>query len=192
MRGGFGAIVLAAGLSRRMGGENKLLKHYRGAPLAAHALRAAEMSRADWVGVVVGPEASSLRALAGPRMSVIVNPHPEDGLSASLRLGLEACGPRAVIAVLLADMPDVTAELVNALLSAWDGAAYALVPSRGERWGNPALLGPRAQRDALALSGDRGARALLEAQRDRVARLACDTDAIFRDFDLPTDFPASH
>ena len=56
------------------------------------------------------------------------------------------------------------------------------------RIGNPVLLSAEAMRDCAALSGDRGARKLIEAHMDRVIVTPVTTRAIFADFDAPEDF----
>ena len=61
-----GAVVLAAGLSRRMGGANKLLAEFDGEPLVARAVDAVLASRARPVVVVTGHEAARVRARRSP------------------------------------------------------------------------------------------------------------------------------
>lgn len=181
------AIVLAAGLSRRMGGANKLLQPVRGAPLAAHALRAARASKADPVILVTGRDGDAVAALADARVRRAHNAAPEAGLASSLQCGIAAAGAVDGALILLADMPEIDAALLDALIARWSGAHYAVAPEKGGVLGNPVLLGAEALADCARLSGDRGARALLEANAARVLRVPVETDAIFRDIDRPED-----
>src|SRR5262245_9395458 len=85
-------IVLAAGRSSRMG-RNKLLCELAGAPLCAHALRAALGAGLDPVHVVTGCEAEQVRAALQPYATSVRfahNPDFEQGMASSLQVGLRA------------------------------------------------------------------------------------------------------
>lgn len=184
------AIVLGAGLSRRMGGENKLLRPYRGRPLIAWAVAAALGSRAQEVALVTGRDAEAVRAAAGwhAKLRFAHNPQAEEGLAGSLKIGLEAVRGADAVAVLLGDMPEIDADLVDRLFEAYAPRAYAAVPVAGDVMGNPVVLGREAIADCAALTGDRGARKTLEANAARLVRVAVAGDAVLRDVDVPEDF----
>lgn len=188
----FAAVILAAGLARRMGGPNKLLLPHRGKPLVAWSVEAALGSRAGSVILVTGRDGDDVGRAAGvhPKLERAHNPNPEDGLASSLKLGLARTRDAACAAVLLGDMPGVDAPLLDALFEAWRDSAYALVPTHAGEIGNPVLLSRAAIADCAALTGDRGARKLIEANPERVIRAPVSTRAIFADFDAPEDFSA--
>lgn len=186
----FAAIVLAAGLARRMGGPNKLLMAHGGKALVAYAVEAAGASRAARVVLVTGRDGDDVAQAAGAhnKLSRVHNTRPEDGLASSLKLGLAQIGDADAVAILLGDMPGVDAALLDLLFDAWRDDAYALVPVLENEIGNPVLLGREATADCAALTGDRGARKLIEAHAERVLRVPVSTRAIFADFDSPEDF----
>lgn len=165
------AIVLAAGQGSRFrasGGEgpSKLVAELGGKALVRHAAEAALASSARPVIVVTGHEAGAVRAaLAGLDVGFVHNAGHAEGLSTSLRAGLAALPTDCEGAVvLLGDMPGVSAELIDRLIAAFTAQpdAAAIVPvSEGER-GNPALLSRALFAKAAALSGDRGARKLID------------------------------
>ncbi|HRP98269.1 MAG TPA: XdhC family protein [Rhodocyclaceae bacterium] len=184
------ALVLAAGMSSRMGAANKLLAAVDGVPMVARAVDAALASRAASVTVVVGHEGDAVAAaLAGRAVRIVRNPDYAQGMSTSLRCGLAALPAAAqAVVVLLGDMPRVGAGHVDRLIAAFDPAEPAIiVPEHGGRRGNP-VLWPRDLFAAMqAIEGDRGARGLIEAHATRVRRVACDDDGIFFDVDTPAD-----
>jgi molybdenum cofactor cytidylyltransferase len=182
-----GIIVLAAGLSARMGGPNKLLMDYRGRPLVSWALACAGAVAADRRVIVCGRDAAALAAMAPPGFARCDNPNPDDGLASSLRLGLAALGDVGAAAVLLGDMPDITPQLVEGLFDALR-SHYAAIPVRGGDWGNPVVLSAEAMQEAQSLTGDAGARTLLKRNAARLGLLETDDAAILRDFDTPDDF----
>ena len=183
-----GEAMLAAGRSTRFGVENKLLAHYEGRPMLEHVLeRAGEVGLAPLV-IVTGHEAEAIRAAGGDRAEFVHNPHFAQGLSTSLRAGIEAM-PEDVGAVfiLLGDMPRVQAETLRQLIraAAENPGAQAFVPSFAGRRGNPVLV-RRALFPSLAkLHGDQGARKLLEAAGDAVETVPVEDAGILADFDTP-------
>lgn len=183
-----GAIVLAAGRSTRMGGENKLLCKIAGMPLVTRAVDAARASRCVQVMVVTGFEAELVEAaLAGRTVSFVHNPAFAQGMSGSLRCGLKAL-PRDLDAVLvmLGDMPQITALEIDSLIEAYAQDAQAIVvPERGGRRGNPVLWPRRYFAEMCAVSGDVGARELLARHADKVKTVSVSSDAIFADVDTP-------
>jgi molybdenum cofactor cytidylyltransferase len=183
------AILLAAGLSRRWGADNKLLAPIRGTPMVALSAAAILASAARPAIVVLGHEDAAVRrALAG--MAVSFQPAADyvAGLSASLKAGIAAVpGDCAGTLICLADMPWVRPATLDRLIGAFDpaGATLALVPSHEGQRGNPVLLGRGLFAEIARLSGDRGARSLLATKEGRVEEIAVDDPGILRDADRP-------
>jgi molybdenum cofactor cytidylyltransferase len=171
------AVVLAAGLSRRMG-ENKLLVPVAGRAMVARVVGALAESPVAEVVVVVGHEADRVRAAladapARPpgRVRFVDCPDYAQGLSASLRAGIAALGPDVDAAlVCLGDMPWVSARHAAALIDAFDPAAgrAVCVPFFEGKRGNPVLWAARYFAEMQGLSGDVGARELLERHAEAV------------------------
>lgn len=178
------AVVLAAGLSTRFGGD-KLLHPYAGKPLAAHiADTLAAMPLAHRVAIV--PPAPSPRAeLFSERgFELVTNPDPQQGMGSSLALGARRAAELGADALLLclADMPNVTARHLTELIAAADDSdavATAFDQSRGP----PAIFARRLFGDLADLTGDHGAKHLLAN-----ATLIAASPGLERDFDTPSDF----
>lgn len=184
-----GALVLAAGLSRRMNGANKLLAELGGRAVVACAVDAVLASRARPVVVVTGHEAERVRAaLAGRDVRFAHNAAFGAGLSTSLRAGLAALGGELDAAlVCLADMPRVRAAHVDALIAAFEasgGRAIAAPRFEGRR-GNPVLWPARFLPALAALPGDAGARALLDAHAGEVCYVPVADAGVVLDVDTP-------
>lgn len=186
------AIILAAGGSARFGPGNKLLEEIDGEPMIRRVAGLALASRTRPVIVVTGFEAGRIGStLAGLEVTIVHNPEFGEGLSTSLRAGLRAVPPECDGAlILLGDMPRVDACVVDALLAAFaaNGANAICVPVRAGRRGNPVLWGRAYFLEMMKLTGDRGAKALMQRQADDVVEVAAATDSIFEDYDLPADF----
>lgn len=182
------ALVLAAGASTRMGDANKLLCEVDGVAMVRRAVNAALASRCASVHVVTGHQADAVEAaLVGLDVACVRNPDHATGMASSLRAGLAALPAEADAAVVvLGDMPQVSAVLIDRLIAAWDPrAAHIVAPARDGRRGNP-ILWPRALIGEMAqVSGDVGARGLLRKHADRLRLVAWEDDAIFADVDTP-------
>lgn len=186
-----GAVVLAAGLSRRMGAVNKLLLEVDGAPMVARCVDAVLASVARPVVVVTGHEQARVRAaLAGRELSFVHNPEPAQGLATSLRCGIAALGDELDGAVVcLGDMPWVSAEHIDALIEAFatSGERAICVPTFEQTRGNPVLWPARYFAEVRALTGDRGARSLLAIYADDVCEVPVSDPGVTRDVDTSVD-----
>ncbi len=181
------AVVLAAGRSSRMAPHNKLLVQDRaGKPMIARVVDNLLASAARPVIVVTGHGEAAVREALGRRPVQIVHaPDYAAGLSASLRAGLEAVPASAAAAVIcLGDMPLVTGRMVDRLIETYDADEGRLIvaPIGGGKLGNPVLWDRRFFPDMAALSGDVGARKLLEHHGEVLATVELG-DAVLRDFD---------
>lgn len=185
------AVVLAAGRGERFGG-GKVVSELHGIALVRHVVDRLRLAGLSPVIVVAGAISAAVRdALLGTDADVVENPRPEDGMSASLRIGVEALPEECdAFLVALGDQPLLDADVVRALTDTWrDSNAAAVVPVYRNGRGNPVLFDATMRRRLRALEGDAGARDLLEAMGDRVVRVPVDADAP-RDVDTPDDLRA--
>lgn len=181
------AILLAAGSSRRFGGD-KLLAQWRGRPLFEHALDA--LTSSPGIGttlVVVQPGFPATRERPGCRF--VVNPDHAEGMGSSLRAGVRAAPADAdAYLVALADMPRITPQLIAALLARYEAAGKPIVvPVHRGRRGHPVLMGRELREPLLAITGDVGARELIRAHPEQVAEFETGDGAVVFDVDVPGD-----
>jgi molybdenum cofactor cytidylyltransferase len=196
-----GAVLLAAGQSSRFraeggSGPSKLVETLNGKPIVRLAAEAALAAKARPIVVVTGYARNSIEAaLADLNVGIVFNAKFASGLASSLSVGLSAMPPDVMGAlVLLGDMPQVGAPLIDALIDAFlarDGA-LAAAPLWDRRRGNPMLLGRGLFEAAMRLEGDEGARRLVGAlgAGQLVEIEASDMGATF-DIDTPGDLAAA-
>ena len=160
-------ILLAAGLSRRMGPSNKLLKPVGETSMIRHCALEAIASHAHSLHVVLGHQADSVAAeLRGLRLNTVSCERWALGISQSITAGIASAEPREPDAfiIMLGDMPFVTAGLLNALIGefAQAGDRSIIAPAFTGQIGNPVLWARAYATDLSSLEGDRGGRPLLE------------------------------
>jgi len=187
-----GAVILAAGRGKRMG-RQKLLLDVAGRPLVRHVVEAAAASGCDEVLVVYSDPA--VADAVGDKARCVLNADPDAGMSSSLRLGLDALGDQEAGAlVLLGDQPLIDGAAISSLLRHWrrEGSRaavatrYASDDGEGPRWRPPVLLDRSLFSEMRTLTGDEGARQLLNRRRELVDLVV--TEAPPQDVDTPEDY----
>jgi len=186
------AIVLAAGLSTRMGRPKQLLP-YGEHTVVEQVVLVLLASPVDEVVVVIGHQRSAVEtALAKWPVRTVFNPDYAEGeMLSSAQAGLRTVSA-ASQAVLLAvgDMPaiegTVVAQLIETYRAAGDG--YVYIPSYQMRAGHPVLV-PRPYWGAiLSLRTGDNLRSVLRAKSTHVQWVIVDTPSVLRDIDTPTDY----
>jgi molybdenum cofactor cytidylyltransferase len=185
-----GAVILAAGGSRRFGQPKQFLE-FQGESLVRRAVRAATKACGARVAVVAGDTRALIEAEFRESTAVVVeNPAWSRGLGTSIRCGLQyliASAPELDAVVLLAcDQPFVEAEIVAALVAKQAATGKAIVASSyANTLGIPALFDRSCFDALLSLPDDSGAKTLIESRPDEVAQIEFEKGAI--DIDTPAD-----
>lgn len=183
------AVVLAAGLSRRMG-QAKLLMPVGGRAIVRYVVESVLAGGVDLVWVVTGPDVEPIEAaLAGLEAQIAVNPAPEEGQASSLRAGIAAL-PASVDAVLIAlgDQPSLAPSIIPALLAARRTSPKLIVaPRYRDGQGNPVLFKREIFPELLRLTGDQGARPIIQKEPARVEWVELDLP-MPPDVDTPDDY----
>jgi len=183
------AVVLAAGLSRRMG-QAKLLLPLDGRAIVRHAVEAVLAGGVDSVWVVSGPDVEPIEAaLAGLDVQLVVNPAPQEGQAGSVRAGIAALPATADSALIaLGDQPALAPSIIPALLAARRTSSRPIVaPRYRDGQGNPVLFKREIFPELLRLTGDQGARPVIQKEPARVEWVELDLP-MPPDVDTPGDY----
>ena len=164
-------IMLAAGNSRRFG-ANKLLYEIEGSPMYQRTLSCLFKAQKEVlkktgifcpVTVVtqykeVGETAEKMGA------KVCYNPHPEEGISSSLKIGLKENKEADACLFTVADQPWLTWESVMGLLEVfWESEKGMACMQNGEKKGNPCVFSKKYYKELFSLTGDVGGKQILNA-----------------------------
>lgn len=185
------AIILAAGLSQRMGEINKLLLSVQGVPLIRHTVSTYLAAGIEQLVVVVGFQQEKIRqALAGLEVEIVFNPEFAEGQITSTRCGLKNVNKQSqYVLVGLGDQPLLTSDDIRYLLSQFDQQSLEtmLVPYYKGQRGNPILLtteqATQVDKDGIHL----GCRKLIDKHPEKVFRLNVNHSRYHCDLDTPAD-----
>jgi len=185
-------LILAAGASHRLGRPKQLLA-LKGAPLLAWPIAAAKAAGLDPLCVVLGHSATEITAaVALHDCTVAINADYREGMSSSLRLGLGLL-PASVQAcvVMTGDQPLVPAAHLTALVHAAQQSDLPIVATDYHSFtGVPMLLKRTVWAIACGISGDKGARTLLQRMPEQVLRISATDEAMAMDIDTESDYQA--
>ena len=184
------AVVLAAGSGSRFGG-GKLTTAWGPGVLLEGALAAAFAAPVRSVTVVIGAEAEAVSAATrafDPRALIVHAADHAEGMGASLRAGIASLPEDAAgVFVFLGDMPRAPHAVLRPMAEAVWAGALAAAPVFGYRRGNPVLLSRALFPRLLALTGDAGARGVLQDLGDRLVLIDSPDDGVLYDVDVPED-----
>ena len=179
-------IILAAGGSTRMGGQNKLLQMVDGTSLVQKVVGSALNSNIESVYVILGYQAALIRqCISNKSVNWVENSDWSRGMASSIKSGIEALNTDYDGAmILLGDMPFIEPIMINQLLALYQKKKI-VVPVKDGRQGNPVLFSSAFFADLKLLGGDKGAKPIIKKNPDSVIIANVLTDTIFHDLDIP-------
>ncbi len=188
----FSAIVLAAGQSRRMGSENKLIAEFGGTSIVKRVVSETLGSKVNEVIVVTGHEPQAVEhELSGLAVKFVHNPEYAKGLSTSLRAALSAVTPQAAgVLICLGDMPFVSREHIDRLIKQFDSVSgrCICVPTYQGKRGNPVLWSTSYSLEMMEVRGDVGAKHMIGDYDEFVREVEMEDDGVVVDLDTPQAF----
>lgn len=189
----FGAVILAAGASTRMG-EPKQLLRLDGRTLLRRTVDTVLASPAWPVVVVLGAHAEAIRPeVAQLPVLVVDNPDWAEGLASSIRAGLRVIDSFSLsleaALLVLCDQPGLSADTLTRLAGEHHRTGRSMVAARyDDHPGPPALFARRHFHELLELHGAGGARPLFARHADALATV--DFPELAADLDTPADYQA--
>ena len=192
--GDIGAVVLAAGASRRFGEANKLLARVGERTLIGCVVDAIAAAGIGDIVVVTGwDRVATQSAASDPRVRIVHNPRWETGMGSSIAVGIDALPATTAGAFIVpADMPLLTPRVIATLMAAFaeGGSTQIVFPTTASGEQRNPVLWPRSHFSALlALPPEKGAKALLQLVATQCLAVMVDEDAL-GDIDTSADLDA--
>ena len=187
-----GAVVLAAGMSTRMGDPKMLLPWTDKHTIIEHIVEQLIKSRIDHITVVTGHMSKEVKALVEPMgAKVVYNRSYKSGeMLSSMKVGLQSMPDNiAASLVVLGDQPRIQPRVIYQISTTYARTSSDLiVPSFEMKRGHPMLIGRRYWHEILNLPRSGMLRHLVDDHRDEITYLNVNTDSILRDVDTPDDY----
>ena len=184
------AILLAAGQSKRMNGENKLSKEIQGIPLIKHSVKNILASSVDELIVILGYQKEIIEKIIdkNERIKFAFNGNFESGMASSVKIGLNNLSEKTeAFFICLGDMPMINSDIYNQLIQSKNNKEI-IVPTYKGQQGNPILFSKSIKVKIVAIQGDVGARKILELNKSKILNVKITNQSIRKDFNTKDDF----
>jgi len=181
-------IVLAAGLSTRMGQAKQLLPLGEGRTVLQVVVEQVR-SQLESVIVVVGHRAAEVTAsLADFGVECVYNREYSQGMLSSVQCGVRAARGDAGYLVCLGDQPGIRAGVIQQILAAAKGGSGIVIPCHGGRRGHPVYVRQTYADEILGLMGGAGLKAVTRGHPEDTVELEVAAPEILVDMDTPDDY----
>ena len=184
------AILLAAGQSKRMNGENKLAKEIQGIPLLKLSVKNILASSINELVIVLGYQKEIIEKLIDKhkKIKIVFNKNFENGMASSIKTGLLHCSEKSeAFFICLGDMPLVNHNIYNQLIKSKYNKKI-IVPTYKGQQGNPVLFDKSMKDNIMNILGDTGAKKILELNKDKILNLEINDQSIAKGFDTQDNF----
>jgi len=184
------AILLAAGQSKRMNGENKLTKEIQNIPLIKHSVKNILASSIDELIIVLGYQKEIIEKLIdkNKKIKFVFNKDFKNGIASSIKTGLNHLSINTeAFFICLGDMPMVNHNIYNQLIKSKNNKEI-IVPTYKRQQGNPVLFDKSMKEKIMSIAGDVGAKKILELNKDKILNLEVDDQGITKGFDTQDNF----
>ena len=184
------AILLAAGQSKRMKGENKLTKKIQDVPLIKLSVKNILASSIDELIIVLGYQKEIIEKIISKneKIKFVFNKDFESGMASSIKVGLgHISNATEAFFICLGDMPMVSSDIYNQLIKSRNQKDI-LIPTYNGQQGNPVLFNKSMKEKIASIKGDAGAKKILELNKDKALNLEINSQSIVRGFDTKEDF----
>ena len=184
------AILLAAGQSKRMNGENKLIRKIRDVPLIKLSVKNILASSIDELIIVLGHQKEIIEKLIdkNKKIKLVFNKNFEKGMSSSIKIGLNNLSEKTeVFFICLGDMPMVNQNTYNHLIKSRNDKEI-IVPTYKGQQGNPILFSKSIKEKIITIQGDVGAKKILELNKGKILNVQINNQSIKKDFNTKDDF----
>jgi len=186
------AILLAAGQSKRIKTENKLLKNYKKKPLINYVINSLIKSKVNKIIIVVGYESEKLKKkiTKNKKINFIKNYKYANGISSSIKVGLKKISKKDKgFIIVQSDMPFIKSSILNKIYNSILKKKYLVHVLRyKKKLGNPIGFDISTLNKFKKIKGDLGAKHMVKKLRNSSNFIEVSSKKIFKDFDTISDF----
>jgi len=181
------AILLAAGESKRLIGENKLIKVYKKKPLINHILLSLVKSKINKIIIVLGFEHLKVKKklLKSKKIIFVINSNYKKGLASSIKIGLKKLSKNNKgFLIAQSDMPYISITTINRIRSAIINSNKEIIlPRFKKKIGNPIGFKQSIIKEIYQIKGYKGAKSIIKRNKNKIKFINVNSKSILKDFD---------
>ena len=180
------AILLAAGQSKRLKSENKLIKYYKKKSLINYSLKALHKSKINKVIVVLGHQKDELKKIIqkNKKNIFIYNKEYKEGMASSIKAGLKVTKKDKGFIIVQSDMPFIKSSDINKICNSIKSKKYLVYALRYKnRVGNPIGFDVSIMKKFVRIKGDIGAKFMVKRLKNETKFIQISNVKSFKDFD---------
>ena len=186
------AILLAAGQSKRLRGENKLTKLFKGKPLINNILFSLIKSKVNKIIIVLGFEHLKIKTklLKSKKINFVINKNYKKGMSSSIKTGLKKLSKNSQgFLIVLGDMPNITQTTINKICLSITGSDKEIIlPKFKNKTGNPIGFKQSMIKNIYKIKGDRGAKDMIKKNNKKIKFLNINSKSILVNLNTKRNF----
>ena len=187
-------ILLAAGQSKRLKNENKLLKKFKNKPLIHHVLKSVQKSKMKKIIIVLGHQFKETKKIIknNKKFIFVINKKYKQGVSSSIKKGLEKINKQDKgFIILQSDMPFVKTSDINKIYNSIIRKKYLVHALKYKnRIGNPIGFDISILNKFKKIKGNIGAKYMVKRLKNSTNFIKVSSEKVFKDFDRASDFRA--
>ena len=186
------AILLAAGQSKRLKGENKLTKNFKNKPLITYSVNSLLKSKVNKILVILGHDSLKIKKIIKKNKKIIfiINKSFKNGISSSIKTGIKKISNKDKgFIIAQSDMPYIKTSDINKIYNSIKKANYLVHALKYKnRVGNPIGFDISVLKKFKRIKGDVGARYMVKKLKKSTNFIRIKSAKAFKDFDLKVDF----
>ena len=185
-------ILLAAGQSKRLKNENKLLKKFKNKPLLHHALKSVQKTKIKEIIIVLGHQFKEIKKIIknNKKFKFVINKNHKQGMSSSIKTGLKKVTKKDKgFIILQSDMPFVKTSDINKIYNSIIRKKYLVHALKHKnRIGNPIGFDISILNKFKKIKGNVGAKYMVKRLNHSTNFIKVSSSKVFKDFDKASDF----
>ena len=186
------AILLAAGQSKRLKGENKLIRKFKNKPLINHVINSLIKSKISKIIIVVGHQSKEIKKIIknNKKIIFILNKKYKSGISSSIKVGLKKISKKNKgFLIVQSDMPFIKSSDINKICDSIKKRKFLVHALKFKnKIGNPIGFDISVVKKFIKMKGDVGAKFMVKRLKKKTNFIKVSSGKIFKDFDIKKDF----
>ena len=194
------SILLAAGQSLRMKGENKLIKEIDGSPIIKYAVKNLLSSTVNEIVIVLGYEENLIKEIVGinKKIKFVYNKNFNEGVASSIKIGLDNISIKSeAFFICLGDMPNVNQNIYNKLIKSRlkynkkldpKYRKEIIIPTFEGKNGNPVLFSKYIKDKMMLIGHDLDTHKIIQLNKEKVLNVPFSNDGVLLDFNTVENF----